>query len=202
MESIRSSQQAKYETSGVNFAVYSSLLHLTQDFIHCATSYGKIIMEEAHLPKEMKTISPQQIGGIAGGEKYIVRGILFKFAIDEKGLFDDPAAAAKVAGHDLKGLNCYVNCNIEGLCYPLMALLDYRGQRLIAISLIPIDNSTLVYGTADASRMDRVNHETTSGSREEGLTVASSSQDMGPRPREPSPPIIGRGLPSRPRCNA
>ncbi len=71
-----------------------------------------------------------------------------QFAIDEKGLFDDPAAAAKVAGHDLKGLNCYVNCNIEGLCYPLMALLDYRGQRLIAISLIPIDHTTLVYGTA------------------------------------------------------
>lgn len=52
---------------------------------------------------------------------------LLQFAIDEKGLFDDPANAAKIAGHDLKGLNCYVNCNIEGLCFPLMALLDYRG---------------------------------------------------------------------------
>lgn len=193
--------------------MYSNLLHLVQDFIHCATAYGKIIMEEAHLPKKDKTIAPMPLGGVAGGEKYLIRNILFKvrggsfnsyiivhtffkfnsviyayslparqFAIDEKGLFDDPANAAKIAGHDLKGLNCYVNCNIEGLCFPLMALLDYRGTyccllqipwhtrvitrllmhgtglRLIAISYIPVDSSTLVYGTSDASKMDRAIH--------------------------------------------
>lgn len=44
-------------------------------------SYGKIIMEEAHLPKQLKTITPVQVGGIAGGEKYIIRGILFKVRI-------------------------------------------------------------------------------------------------------------------------
>jgi hypothetical protein len=38
-------------------------------------------MEEAHLPKQLKTITPVQVGGIAGGEKYIIRGILFKVRI-------------------------------------------------------------------------------------------------------------------------
>ena len=37
-----------------------------------------------------------------GGEKYITHGILFKFAVDHKGLFGSDFAAAKVAGHELK----------------------------------------------------------------------------------------------------
>jgi hypothetical protein len=34
----------------------------------------------------------------------------------------------------------------------MMALIDYKGYRLVAISLLPINNSTLIYGTADAGR--------------------------------------------------
>lgn len=37
---------------------------------------------------------------IAGGEKYIVRGILFKFAVDEHGLYGgSDENAQKAAGH-------------------------------------------------------------------------------------------------------
>jgi hypothetical protein len=39
------------------------------------------------------------LGGVAGGSKYVVHNILFKFAIDEDGLYgNDDAAAAKVGG--------------------------------------------------------------------------------------------------------
>jgi hypothetical protein len=82
-----------------------------------------------------------------------------QFASDPRKIFDDQAPAAKVAGHDLKGLNCYVNCEIGGLCFPLMALLDYRGLRLIAVSLIPINRGTIVYGAQDASKPDRIIHD-------------------------------------------
>jgi hypothetical protein len=41
-------------------------------------------------------------GGIAGGTKFIVAGILFKLATDEYGLYDGFEGAIKVAGHDLK----------------------------------------------------------------------------------------------------
>ena len=34
-----------------------------------------------------KTIKPVSIGGIAGGEKFIANGILFKFAVDFEGLY-------------------------------------------------------------------------------------------------------------------
>lgn len=46
-------------------------------------TYGRIIVSERHLPLGRKTFSPLQSGaGVAGGEKYIVKGIYFKFALD------------------------------------------------------------------------------------------------------------------------
>jgi len=52
---------------------------------------------------KQKTIKPVDVGGIAGGEKYIIHNILFKFAVDDKGVYGgNDAAAAKAAGHDLK----------------------------------------------------------------------------------------------------
>ena len=52
---------------------------------------------------EQKTIKPVSVGGIAGGEKYIVygiwillftRGILFKFCVDVNGLYGKVFAGA------------------------------------------------------------------------------------------------------------
>lgn len=68
-----------------------------------------------------KTIKPIDLGGQAGGssinrfsifflcsptlgDKYIVNSILFKFAVDNGLYGGDDAAAAKVAGHELKVL--------------------------------------------------------------------------------------------------
>lgn len=127
-----------------------ALIGLAEDFIYSATAYGKIIISEVYMDDSQKTIKPVDIGGIAGGSKYIVHNILFKFALDTEGLFGgDDAAAAKVAGLELKGLQSYANCNIPGLCLPLMALVDYRGFRLIAMSVLPISSSTIVYGSND-----------------------------------------------------
>ena len=40
-----------------------------------------MIGSTAYLPVEKKTIKPISIGGIAGGDKYLVNNILFKFAV-------------------------------------------------------------------------------------------------------------------------
>ena len=88
------------------------LIHLAQDFIYASSTYGKIIISEVYCQE--KTIKPINIGGKLGGTKYIVQNILFKFAVDESGFYSD-YAAAKVGGHELKGLINYFNCNIEGL---------------------------------------------------------------------------------------
>jgi hypothetical protein len=97
-----------------------------------------------------KTVKPVSVGGIAGGEKFIVQGILFKFAVDSHGLYGSTNAAAKTAGQELKSLKSLLNVDLGVLHVPLMALLDYRGYRLIAMTLLPIGSSSLVYGSADA----------------------------------------------------
>ena len=47
------------------------------------------------------------------------------------------------SGHDLVGLMSYYNTASPLLHFPMMALIDYRGYRLIAQSLLPINKSTL-----------------------------------------------------------
>jgi hypothetical protein len=37
------------------------------------------------LPPEQKSIRPREIGGIAGGKKFLLRGILFKLADGSRG---------------------------------------------------------------------------------------------------------------------
>ena len=95
------------------FLLYSLTLFLflsssKKDFIQAAKTYGRIIISEVYLPSHKKTIKPINLGGVAGGEKYIVHNILFKFALDSSGLFGgNNLAAAKVGGLELKGLMSY-----------------------------------------------------------------------------------------------
>ena len=42
-----------------------------------------------------------------------------------------------------KGLTRYMSCGIHELRFPLMALIDYRGFRLTAQSILPIKDNTL-----------------------------------------------------------
>lgn len=70
--------------------------------VYTAQTYGRVIISELSVPIQNKTIKPTSIGGAAGGEKYIVNGILFKFALDFNGIYGGDENAAKAAGHDLK----------------------------------------------------------------------------------------------------
>jgi len=94
---------------------------------------------------EKKTLRPIAVGGQAGGEKYIVQGIFFKFALDIFGIYggdeyamyarchlyasvlllvsDGLRSIRKAASHDLKGLINYYSCDIPGLHVPLMACI-------------------------------------------------------------------------------
>ncbi len=38
----------------------------------------------------------------------------------------------------------------QKILFPLMALVDYRGFRLIALSVLPISKQTIIYGSNDA----------------------------------------------------
>lgn len=70
------------------------------------------------------------------------------------GLHKGDENARKIGGHELKGLMSYYNCQIPGLHFPLMALIDFKGFRLIASSLLPISLQTLKYGSGGIPKSD------------------------------------------------
>ena len=102
------------------------LMYLSEDFVSASRAVGKIIISEVYLPFEdkvhyslsfslyhhkktqfidipsSKVIKPTVgLGGRAGGEKYMVHNILFKFALDAFGLF---------GGSDLSAAKGWVFC--------------------------------------------------------------------------------------------
>jgi hypothetical protein len=135
---------------------YERLAQLAADFNYTVRTYARIIISEVYLPKDQKTIKPLEIGGIVGGDKYVVHRILFKFAVDSKSLYGGDEHAAKVAAHDLKSLVHIYNCWERGVCFPMMTLVDYRGFRIVGMPLLPINGTeTLVHGSNDAGRTIR-----------------------------------------------
>jgi len=128
---------------------YNKMANLARDFVHASQIISKLIISEYYLPIKEKTIRPQDLGGIAGGSKYICHGILFKFATANDKIYKTDENAMKIAGHELRGLMCYYNARIPGICLPLMCLIDYCGYRIVALSLLPVNKHTLIYGSSD-----------------------------------------------------
>lgn len=63
--------------------------------------------------------------------------------------------AMKAAKHDLRGVISLYNCQIPNLRVALVALIDFRGFRLIAQALLPINKKTLQYGSDDGGKTFR-----------------------------------------------
>jgi hypothetical protein len=101
---------------------------------------------------EQKSIKPINVGGVAGGEKYLFRGVFFKFAIDSHNIYGGDYFAAKAASREYNGVKSYFMSKIKGLYVPMMVLVDYRGLRLIATPCLPISSKTLKYGSSDAGQ--------------------------------------------------
>eukprot|EP01129_Flabellula_baltica_P006764 TRINITY_DN2573_c0_g2_i1.p1 TRINITY_DN2573_c0_g2~~TRINITY_DN2573_c0_g2_i1.p1 ORF type:complete len:697 (-),score=131.22 TRINITY_DN2573_c0_g2_i1:3499-5589(-) len=127
-------------------------------FTRLAIRISRLIIFEAHLPIEEKSIPPLHLG-VAGGEKYIYGGIFIKFAIDERGIYGGDKFAAKAAGRELNGLNSIREANIPGIYTPYMVLIDFRGFRLIATTLIsPLSEHSLKYGSQDGGKTVHDDH--------------------------------------------
>lgn len=130
----------------------SSDIHgLARLFVDEAVPVVKQIVSEILLPDEDKAIKPVNVGGVAGGDKYMTKQLFIKFAKDDTTyhLYGGDDFAQKAAGHELKSLNSLISCNVRSLHFPLMALANYLGYRVIVISKLPIGSATLKYGSAD-----------------------------------------------------
>lgn len=79
----------------------TQLQKLCDEFVATAKQYGEIIIRERSLPYHQKTIKPLRGKGLAGGEKYQVANIFFKFAVNkDDSLYPSDRFAMKVAGAD------------------------------------------------------------------------------------------------------
>lgn len=118
------------------------------------TEVAKTIIREtfAQLPNEAREVPSVDLGGLAGGEKFEKDGVIFKFARDSTGLYGDDATAAKVAKLELLGLSSMIEENIAGLHFPLQAVVDYMGQRIVATARIPVNQTTIRYGSNDGGK--------------------------------------------------
>lgn len=99
--------------------------------------------------------------GIAGGVKFKKGNIFFKLCVaDSEGeggrrsVYDNDIEPMKAANLEVQGVSNYMNCDIEGLSFPMMVTLDYMGFRAIASSVLPVSQNpsmgvsdTIVYGT-------------------------------------------------------
>ena len=158
--------QSLLEQGDDSSAYWAKIAALSRDFVAASRHYAAIIISELNMPSRQRTIrESSEIGGVAGGKKFVAAGILFKFGADpvvgsganERHLYGgatpDADAAAKALGAELKGCAAYSWTDIPGLCFPLIAVIDYCGYRCLAISLLPIDKSTLRYGSDSGGRI-------------------------------------------------
>eukprot|EP00013_Stygamoeba_regulata_P007665 CAMPEP_0177641970 /NCGR_PEP_ID=MMETSP0447-20121125/7343_1 /TAXON_ID=0 /ORGANISM="Stygamoeba regulata, Strain BSH-02190019" /LENGTH=984 /DNA_ID=CAMNT_0019144109 /DNA_START=147 /DNA_END=3101 /DNA_ORIENTATION=+ len=155
----------------VRLARYGRLSEISRNFTHAAETYAKIIISELCLPPEQKSIRPSEAGGIAGGLKYVVQGIFFKFVVDTKlrsnpdywmyGGSEGPndEAAVKAAGNELVGAIAVWSQYVDDLHSPMMSIIDYQGFRVLAISVLPLSKDTLAYGSNDGGKTVHRDHE-------------------------------------------
>ena len=60
-------------------SLYKEVQTISQDFVEAASYYGHVIISELHVPAAAKTIKPSnEMGGVLGGQKFLVNNILFK----------------------------------------------------------------------------------------------------------------------------
>ena len=61
-------------------------------------------------------------------------------------------AAMKAASNELMGLIHVFKCEVKGLHLPLSALIDSKGYRLAAFAVLPVDRTTLIYGSDNGGK--------------------------------------------------
>lgn len=143
---------------------FQAMKALAQDFVFTSETYGRLIISEMYLPVSEKTVHPLKLGGIAGGQKFVCQGILFKFAmdvaLDAHGSTvwmyggSDPCNeyAMKSAKHEFNGIVAVNNLRWQGVSdirVALTSIIDFRGFRLSCQALLPIGKPSLVYGSDD-----------------------------------------------------
>lgn len=149
-EHSRATQEDRITRDRGIFRVYA-------DFVEAATR-GAVATVDGNVPP----INPTEEKKV---HMYIYNNIFFSYAVDSRDFFKDiggDVAAYKSASHDLLGVRAYDRADIEKLYTLATAIVDYRGYRIVAQSIVPglfsglmQDESAveIVYGTLDGKKI-------------------------------------------------
>jgi len=125
------------------------IFKLTCDFVDAATRGACAIINKAVPP--INPLDPDR------AHMYIYNNIFFSYATDGRDFYKEyggDRAAYVSVNNDLKGIKEFNRADIKGLYTLATAIVDYRGHRLCAQSIIPgilqrEQTSTVVYGSID-----------------------------------------------------
>eukprot|EP01124_Arcella_intermedia_P009714 TRINITY_DN16347_c0_g1_i2.p1 TRINITY_DN16347_c0_g1~~TRINITY_DN16347_c0_g1_i2.p1 ORF type:complete len:1164 (-),score=275.74 TRINITY_DN16347_c0_g1_i2:1186-4650(-) len=142
---------------------HSSIARIGDQFISASQTFGEMIIAEQHIPQKDKKIQTLDVGGIAGGSKFKVHGLFFKYPVDVKvgnswlygGAERDDLLASKASNHDMKGFSYLMKADMDNhFNYPLFSLFDFKGYRLMIMTELPLskDPPTLIYGSGDGGK--------------------------------------------------
>ncbi|GAB5367692.1 hypothetical protein AAMO2058_001252700 [Amorphochlora amoebiformis] len=135
-------------------ARYEKMQNYIIDFIK---PFLRFAVEEYHLPPPLRrSPMPCNLGGLAGGDKYLINGMLLKFAIDSHGIFGSDEDAAKVAWNETRMNHLVAGEDLERLHVPVTFTFRLNGFTIVATALAPIQgDDSLIYGTPDAGKTIR-----------------------------------------------
>ena len=129
-------------------------------FTHVSSSYGQCIIEGRVDTGKMQVFTAKNMGGIAGGKKFVEKDILYKFADPMGGPYNSSfELSQKAAAHDLRGATAFaqhgqdfeaLDSSGRGVFVSLQTIIDYGGFRLQAMQMLPIGGPSLIVGSGDA----------------------------------------------------
>lgn len=129
-----------------------ALVKFNADFLEAATKGACAIIEKTVPP--INPLDPEK------AHMYIYNNIFFSSATDGRDIFKNlggDRAAYISMNNDLKGVKAFNRADIKGLYTLATVIVDYRGHRLCAQSIIPgilqrEHTATVIYGSIDAGK--------------------------------------------------
>ena len=176
---------------------HHDVFRVAADFVETAKMYGRVIIFEQFLPESEQTIKPFQAGGLAGGAKYRVRGMLVKLVQDPMiskregrpfylyGGAPGPnyEFASKSAAHDLRGASHLLRAGFaqleemgDGLRVPMQVVIDYHGYRAVCMPWIDLDG--VVSGFREAKLYHHESHSDRKLGRRVGRLVTDAALQL------------------------
>jgi len=123
-------------------------------FVSFSRQVAMLLVEQLERPPNEWQIQPISGAGWAGGEKFRVGKLFCKFARDDKRLYGGrDELAVKMAKNEIRCGNALLQLRVPSLHLSMMVCHRIHGHAVITTALMPLSDSSLVYGSKDAARI-------------------------------------------------